>query len=165
VKGSEISETLKSPIYKTLVRKCEKNFEIAIILLDLQKCDAKMRDNSSRTFNFLIKRYLETYFKEHSRYNAFNTLNFIIDERNVSTGAKYLLEEYLNIELNLASSFSKEDLKVEYKDSKNYLNLQLIDFISNSYYRYYQKNNAQSKENIELLKNSLCKLREYKFPL
>lgn len=164
VKGSELSETEKKPIYDKIVEKCGDKFEIAIILLDNQKATVKFRSNSSRAFNYLIKTFLQTHFKKRSRYRDVNQMHFIIDERNVATESKFTLQEYLNTELNLMEVFSHEDIMVHYCDSKNYILLQLTDFISNTFYRYWQKNNKEAKENVDLLIKQTSTNKEFRFP-
>ena len=88
----------------------------------------------------------------------------MIDERNVATESKYTLQEYLNTELNLVETFSQEDIRVHYYDSKNYLLLQLADFISNTFYRYQQKNVQEAKGNVGLLLNQTSTRKVFKFP-
>lgn len=163
IKGSEVSEREKSNIYIKLLEKCKDDFELAVIVLDNSKVSAKFKSNSSRVFNYLIKQYLECYFKRFSKYKSLNSIKFIIDERNVVTESKYTLEEYLNTELNLMNDFSQTDIKVGYFDSKNYLLLQMADFISNTFYRKFQKND--NSNNVELLLTSTCKGQIFKFPL
>lgn len=91
-------------------------------------------------------------------------IHFVIDERNVATESKYTLQEYLNTELNLVESFAEKDIVVHYYDSKNYLLLQLADFISNTFYRYRQKNIAESKDNVKMLLNQTSTNKIFKFP-
>lgn len=163
IKGAEVSEKEKSKIYTRLLDKCNDDFELAVIVLDNSKVSSKFKSNSSRVFNYLIKQYLDCYFKKYSKYKRLNSVKFIIDERNVVTESKYTLEEYLNTELNLMKDFSQTDIKVGYYDSKKYLLLQMADFISNTFYRKFQKND--NSKNVELLLPSTCKGEIFKFPL
>ena len=164
IKGSELSETEKSQIYKRIVEKCGDKFEIAVIVLNNKKATVKFRSNSSRVFNYLIKTFLNKHFKKNSKYKNVNQMHFVIDERNVATESKYTLQEYLNTELNLVETFSQEDIRVHYYDSKNYLLLQLADFISNTFYRYQQKNVQEAKGNVGLLLNQTSTRKVFKFP-
>lgn len=165
IKGSELSEKEKFSIYEKLNKKCGDKFELGIIVLKNHKATEKFRSNSSRTFNYLIKCYLSKYFTRHSSFKDVNTMHFVIDERNVATNSRFTMQEYLNTELNLLEQpFSTEDITVEYTDSKNYLLLQLADFISNTYYRKYQKNSTQTSENEALLLKSLCNSRIFIYP-
>lgn len=164
VKGSELSESEKSGIYQRLIEKCGDKFEIAVIVLNNKDATVKFRANSSRVFNYLIKTYLDSTFKRKSKFKYPQQIHFVIDERNVATESKYTLQEYLNTELNLMESFSKKDIMVHYYDSKTYLLLQLTDFISNTFYRYKQKNITEAIENVELLLGQTSTGNIFKFP-
>ena len=164
MKGSELSETEKRKIYEKIIEKCGDKFEIAVIVMNNKKATVKFRSNSSRAFNYLIKIFLEKHFKKRSKFKKVNQVSFIIDERNVATESKYTLQEYLNTELNLMETFSEKDITVHYYDSKKYLLLQLADFISNTFYRYKQKNNTESKDNVEILLKQTSTNKMFKFP-
>ena len=129
-----------------------------------KKATVKFRSNSSRVFNYLIKTFLEKHFKKRSKYKDLNQIHFVIDERNVATESKFTLQEYLNTELNLMDAFSEKDIVVQYYDSKNYLLLQLADFISNTFYRYRQKHQREAKENVELLIKQTSTNKTFRFP-
>lgn len=164
IKGSELSETDKKKIYEKLIEKCGDKFEIAVIVLDNKKATVKFRSNSSRAFNYLIKTYLDRHFKKRSKFKELNQIHFVIDERNVATESKYTLQEYLNTELNLMNPFSAEDIAVCYRDSKTYLLLQLADFISNTFYRYKQKNIQEAEANAQKLLKQTSTGKVFKFP-
>lgn len=163
IKGSELSEKEKQHIYSKIMDKCTDDFELAIIVLDNKEASERFRSNSSRVFNYLIKQYLKCYFKKYSKYRELDSIHFVIDERNVATKSIYTLEEYLNTELNLMHDFSREEIKVDYSASEKYLLLQMADFISNTFYRKYQKN--YNSDNIDLLLEKTCKGKVFKFPL
>ena len=91
-------------------------------------------------------------------------MHFVIDERNVATESKWTLQEYLNTELNLVDIFAEQDLVVHYYDSKNYLLLQLADFISNTFYRHKQKHNKEAEVNVELLLKQTSTNKIFRFP-
>lgn len=164
VKGSELSETEKSKIYQKVIEKCGDKFEIAVIVLNNKNATVKFRTNSSRVFNYLIKTYLDRHFKKNSKYKYPRQVHFVIDERNVATESKYTLQEYLNTELNLVETFSQNDIAVHYYDSKTYLLLQLADFVSNTFYRYKQKNIPEAAKNAELLLGQTSTGKVFKFP-
>ena len=163
IKGSELSEKEKQHIYSKIMEKCTDDFELAIIVLDNKEASERFRSNSSRVFNYLIKQYLKCYFKKYSKYRELDSIHFVIDERNVATKSIYTLEEYLNTELNLMHDFSREEIRVDYSASEKYLLLQMADFISNTFYRKYQKN--YNSDNIGLLLEKTCKGKVFKFPL
>ncbi|MFR9241847.1 MAG: DUF3800 domain-containing protein [Clostridium baratii] len=164
IKGSMVSEKNKFIIYNEIIEKCSEKFELAVIVFDCSKATDGFKANSSRAFNYLIKTYLNSHFRNCSKYKEVNSVKFIIDERNVATGSKYTLKEYLNTELNLMEPFANEDIDVHYYDSKKYLLLQMADFISNTFYRKIQKNNDDFG-NVELLLKQTCKGNIFKFPL
>ncbi len=163
IKGSQLSESEKSKIYSKLLEKCGDDFELAVIVLDNKKATQRFKSNTSRVFNYLIKTYLGAYFKRYSKYKMLNSIKFIIDERNVATDSRCTLQEYLNTDLNLVCTFAKEDIDVHYYDSKKYLLLQMVDFISNTFYRKIQKHN-DVLGNTEQLLTKTCKGKLFKFP-
>ena len=164
-KGSDISESRKKEIYSTLVEKCGENLEIGVIVLDLKSADERLKQISSRAFNFLIARYLSKSYRAHSKFNAAHDISFFVDERNVATGAKFTLEEYLNTEYNIEDPICEGSISVHYLDSKNRYLIQLADFVANTFYRAYKKNNPDAKANMELLKDVLCNGKVFYFPI
>ncbi len=165
IKGSWLLEEDKESIYKEVLEKCKDDFEIAVIILDEMNSKEKFRENSARTFNYLIKNYLNKIFRKKSKFKYLNKFDFIIDERNVATESKATLKEYLNTEINLLQDFCENDIDVHYYDSKKYLMLQLADFISNTFYRYYQKENEEAKNNVNLLSEKLINNKIFMFPM
>lgn len=163
IKGSQLSEIEKSKIYSRLLEKCGNDFELAVIVLDNKKATSRFKSNTSRVFNYLIKTYLSSYFTKYSKYKNLNSIKFVIDERNVATDSRCTLQEYLNTELNLVKPFAKEDIDVHYFDSKKYILLQMVDFISNTFYRDIQKHH-NVEGNTERLLATTCKGKVFKFP-
>ena len=88
-----------------------------------------------------------------------------VDERNVATGAKFTLEEYLNTEYNIENPICEGDISVHYLDSKNRYLIQLADFVANTFYRAYKKNDPDAKSNVELLRKVLCNGKVFYFPV
>jgi hypothetical protein len=165
VKGSQLTETEKTPIYKAIIDKCSEDIELGIIRLNNCTSDARFRSNCSMAFNFLIKLYLMNFFKIYSKFKNPNTIDFLIDERNVATNSRFTLCDYLNAELNLVNPISQENFTLNYADSKTSNLLQLIDFIANTYFRYYNKHNNEAKANVLLLDTILCHNQLFRFPL
>lgn len=165
IKGSDISENRKTGIYSALVEKCSDNLEIGCIVLDLQRADDKLKQISSRAFNFLIARYLSKSYRSHSKFSTAHDIALFVDERNVATGAKFTLEEYLNTEYNIEDPICDGDISVHYLDSKNRYLIQLADFIANTFYRAYKNKNPDAWENVNLLKDVLCNGKVFYFPL
>lgn len=165
IKGSRMSEVRKAPIYKALVEKCADDLEIGIIVLDLKAAEGRLKQSSSRAFNFLIARYLSKYYRIHSNFSGANCIRLFVDERNVATGAKFTLEEYLNTEYNIEDPICEENISVQYLDSKNRNLIQLADFLANTFYRAYKKSDKDARLNVELLAPLLCNGKVFFFPL
>ena len=165
IKGSDINDKRKESIYSALVEKCGENLEIGVIVLDLKHADARLKQNSSRAFNFLIARYLSKSYVVHSKFKEAAAISLYVDERNVATGAKFTLEEYLNTEYNIENPICEGDISVHYLDSKNRYLIQLADFVANTFYRAYKKNDPDAKSNVELLRKVLCNGKVFYFPV
>lgn len=165
IKGSHMSEARKAPIYEALVEKCADDLEIGIIVLDLKAAESRLKQSSSRAFNFLIARYLSKYYRIHSKFSDASSIDLFVDERNVATGAKFTLEEYLNTEYNIEDPICDENISVQYLDSKNRNLIQLADFLANTFYRAYKKNDKDARSNVELLTPLLCNGKVFYFPL
>ena len=163
IKGSSMSENEKNIIYDKLIQKCGDKFELGIIILNNHKATAKFRSNSSRAFNFLIKMYMQNVFVKSQLFIDLDKLTFIIDERNVATESKFTLQEYLNIELNLTEHYCNDEIEVHYYDSKKFILLQMADFISNTFYRKWQKH-FKVNGNIRLLLKQTVSGDVFKFP-
>ena len=88
-------------------------------------------NNTARAFNFVIKQAL--------RWNLKNSLlpkddyYLCIDERNEKTKTKFLLEEYLNMQLIIEEDLV-DSMKVEYFNSSNNQLKQIADVFSNIFY-------------------------------
>ena len=165
IKGSHMSETRKAPIYEALVEKCAEELELGIVVLDLKAAESRLKQSSSRAFNFLIARYLSKYYKSRSKFYGAKQLSLFVDERNVATGAKFTLGEYLNTEYNIEDTICDGEIAVHYLDSKKRNLIQLADFLANTFYRAYKKNDPAAKANIEVLRPLLCNQKEFFFPL
>lgn len=164
IKGSNVSEANKHYIYEKVIEKCGDKFEVGIILLNNNRVETKFRSNSSRAFNYLIKLFMQNHFIHSTMYKNLDKLTFIIDERNVATESKYTLQEYLNTELNLIENFCNEEIIVSYYDSKKFILLQMADFISNTYYRKFQKKHNDSG-NDKIIKNVMILEKIFYFPI
>lgn len=125
----------------------------------------RLKQSSSRAFNFLIARYLSKYYKSRSKFYGAKQLSLFVDERNVATGAKFTLGEYLNTEYNIEDPICDGEIAVHYLDSKKRNLIQLADFLANTFYRAYKKNDPAAKANIEVLRPLLCNQKEFFFPL
>ena len=156
IKGSKLSETKKKPIYDRIIRNCLDDFELGIIVLDNTYTTDAFIKNHARTFNYILQLYLDNMFRHCSKYSK-NTrdIRILIDEQNISTDAKYTLDEYLEQHFTVMNPLCRS-VDVKYTDSKNHSMIQLIDFISNTFYRNLEKHDKTSIETVKMLLPFVC---------
>ena len=156
IKGSDISETTKAPIYEHILKNASGDIELGLIVLDNEYASDKFIENHARSFNYLIQTYLDSCFRNHSKYmSGVGKIKFVIDEQNIATGAKYELEGYLNQQLTFLRPICSE-FEVEYTDSKNEKIVQLADYVANTFYRNIEKKIKESRETVKMWKPFLC---------
>lgn len=156
IKGADISETVKMSVYEHVVTHASDKIELGIIVLDNQYTTDRFIENHARSFNYMIQTYLDSYFRKHSRFmHGSGKIEFIIDEQNVATGAKYDLGGYLNQQLTFKNPIC-DLFDVTYTDSKNEKLVQLADFIANTFYRNIEKKIRESRETVNLWLRALC---------
>ena len=156
IKGSKLSETKKKAIYDRIIRNCSDDFELGIIVLDNTYTTDEFIKNHARTFNYILQLYLDNMFRHCSKYSK-NTrdIRILIDEQNISTDAKYTLAGYLEQHFTVMNPLCRT-VDVKYTDSKNHPMIQLIDFISNTFYRNLEKHDRTSKETVKMLLPFIC---------
>ena len=163
IKGSEVSETRKNKIYNRIIRNCKEDFEIGIIVLDNNYTTKEFIKNHARTFNYILQLFFDNSFRNCSRYkNTVMDMHLIIDEQNIATDADYTLDGYLNQHLAVINPICNH-FDVVYSDSKNHALIQLIDFISNTFFRNIEKHDRTSIQNIKLLQDNICGGRFFDF--
>ena len=163
IKGSEVSETKKNKIYDRIIRNCKDDFEIGIIVLDNNYTTKELIKNHARTFNYILQLFFDNSFRNCSKYkNTVTDMHLIIDEQNIATDAEYTLDGYLNQHLTVINPICNH-FDVIYSDSKNHALIQLIDFISNTFFRNIEKHDRTSIQNIKLLQDFLCSGRFFDF--
>lgn len=156
IKGSDISETTKKDVYNHIRKHALDKMELGIIVLDNNYTTDRFIENHARSFNYMIQTYLDSYYRKHSRYmTGKGKIEFIIDEQNIATGAKYDLSGYLNQQLTLKHPLC-DIFNVEYTDSRNEKLVQLADFVANTFYRNIEKKNMESQENVSMWLPMLC---------
>ena len=156
IKGSDISEPVKMSVYEHIVAHGSDKVELGIIVLDNQYTTEKFIENHARSFNYMIQTYMDSYFRKHSRFMyGGGKIEFIIDEQNVATGAKYDLGGYLNQQLTFKRPIC-DMFDVTYTDSKNEKLVQLADFIANTFYRNIEKKIRESRETVSVWLPILC---------
>ncbi len=163
IKGSEVSETKKNTIYDRIIRNCKGDFEIGIIALDNTYTTKDFIKNHARTFNYITQLFLNNSFRNCSMFkDTVSDMHLIIDEQNIATDAEYTLEGYLNQHLTILDPLCNH-FDVMYSDSKNHALIQLIDFVSNTFYRNIEKHDKTSIQNIKLFQDCLCGKRIFDF--
>ena len=163
IKGSEVTETKKLEIYDRIIRNCKDDFEIGIIVLDNNYTTDTFIKNHARTFNYILQVFFDVLFRNSSKYaNTILNMHMVIDEQNIATDADYTLDGYLNQQLNIVNPICNH-FDVTYVDSKYHPLVQLIDFVSNTFYRNLEKHDKTSVRNIRLLQDCLCGKRIFDF--
>ena len=158
-----MSEAKKKLIYERIIRNCKDDFEIGIIVLDNNYTTKEFIKNHARTFNYIVQMYFDKFFRHQSKYkNTISKMHLFIDEQNIATDAKYTLEEYLNQHLTIIHPIC-DCFKVKYSDSKNHSLIQLVDFISNTFYRNIEKHDEVSKETVKMLLENVGGKRIFDF--
>lgn len=128
LKGNCFDAELKRKFLKHF---CQNNLlYVSYIIVDNAKLSSVFCENKSRAFNFLLKSYFTWRFNNGAAQERYELQ---IDERNVKTGAKYNLEDYLNTELRLQYNFNVA-MTVRYFDSVQNKLIQLADVFSNIFY-------------------------------
>ena len=156
IKGSDISETTKRNVYKHILENGSEKLELGLIVLDNEYTTDRFIENHARTFNYLIQTYLDSCFRNHSKFmKGHGKIQLIIDEQNIATGADYELCGYLNQQLTLKNPIC-DLFDVLYMDSKNEKLVQLADFVANTFYRNIEKKNQESKETVGMWLHTLC---------
>lgn len=163
IKGSELPEAKKKAIYERIIRNCKDDFEIGIIVLDNNYTTEEFIKNHARTFNYIVQMYFDRFFRYQSKYkDTITKMHLLIDEQNIATDAKYTLDGYLNQHLIIINPIC-DCFEVRYSDSKNHLLIQLVDFISNTFYRNIEKHDKVSKETVKMLLDNMCGNRIFDF--
>ena len=136
-------------------------FEIYYIVCDNRKVKDYFYNNTARAFNYLLKLSFE-YFTKYKQISVKENYLFI-DERNVRTGTREMLKEYLNTEL-VTGSHIQEEFYVKYCQSETRELIQIADVFSNIYYTNLIANNCFSNE-INKMKSEKYILGEFLFPI
>ena len=140
---------------------CRNNLlKVRYIVLDNSKIKDKFVENKARTFNYLMKLFIENSF--HTNLMNDKEISLQIDERNVKTNSKYSLEDYLNQELILDSDLI-EKAHVAYFDSSQNCIIQIADVFSNIKFSDYATSGAY-KDLLKKYHKDGYILKDFKFP-
>lgn len=163
LKGSETPELMKKRIYSELIKQCPE-VEFGIIVIDTLLIEERFHQSKARAFNYLLKLYFKKYARVSKNFENESKIHLIIDEQNIATQSKHTLREYLNTELCFGDSKFNNDFSVQYEDSKNYLLIQLADYIANTTYRSLMNNDTDADENLRILNPNVIGNKFFKFP-
>lgn len=108
----------------------------------------KWLKNKNVTYNFMIKSALERIFEINQEINHQDSINIIIDNREIKTGSFNSLNEYLFTTFVLERQIIS-NVKCQFSDSKNHWGIQMADFISwANYDEARNKSNLRRKRKI-----------------
>lgn len=154
IKG--LKEKLKGPVYKKVFEKCGQDLALDVLVMDNQELENSFRQISQRAFNYIIRKYLDCVIKNNGGYGDCRNIELFVDETKTQTKSKFVLEEYLNTELNLFKKLCSGSVQVNYCGSREHLCLQLSDYIANTVYRELNKKSPEAKTSLEIIKESRC---------
>lgn len=158
LKGSCLTPKLKKEFVDYF---CKNNyFQILYIKIDNSKATTKLYSNKARAFNYVLKLALEYLHNKNILLDR--EWNLSIDERNVKTGTKYLLKEFLLTELSVGKNIV-DNITVEYFDSSNNKLIQLADVFANLMYSNIVTNSTYDNE-IKFMSNNNYLLNTFVFP-
>jgi hypothetical protein len=130
LKGSLFDPAMKLKFVEFFT-KGDKIFSLYPILVDNQRVEAFLYDNTARAFNYILKLFLE--------YNIsignipVDDIDIQIDERNEKTESKNSLCDYLNISLMLANNRNNKITVTSFDSTCNQC-IQLADVFANIIY-------------------------------
>lgn len=145
LKGSSMSDNLKINFLDYFCK--NELLEVYYIKIDNSKVKNKLYENTARAFNFVIKQAFRYILKEG--HLSKDDYYICIDERNEKTKTRFLLEEYLNMQLIIEENLINS-VKVEYFDSANNSLIQVADVFSNIFYNSCL--NSKFKDKLYLLR-------------
>jgi hypothetical protein len=134
-------------------------FEVFFIQINNQRVEPRFYANKARAFNYILCAAMKYWRKNKLLGDLQFQMN--IDERNVRTGTKFVLNEYLNTELYLAGIFAHQ-INVEYFDSMDCQLIQVADVFANIFYSECLTGNYTSHLN-NLIKEKYIR-HIYQFP-
>jgi hypothetical protein len=153
IKG--FKEKLKASVYKKIFEKCGEGLALHLLVFDNQEFENSFRQISQRAFNYIMRRYLDVVSVNGGESSDCGNIELFIDETKTQTKSKFILEEYLNTELNLFKKLCNGSLQVNYCCEKDYLCLQLSDYLANTLYRELSKKSVEAKANLDIIKDGL----------
>ena len=116
--------------------------------------------NTARVFNYNVRLALEAFVRRGLIPSEDHHL--IIDERNIRTDSKSVLEEYLLTEL-VVGGINNGNIKINYVDSSNVQLVQIADVFSNLKFSRVVSDNENYETEFQKLEESVLKMT-FNFP-
>lgn len=154
LKSSKINETQQAMFINELY-KIENVYPIAVIVDKHNLTDFVASENMA--YNFFVKNLIKYLFKCNIDIMSGYEIELLLDNRNVSLKKLKDLESFLNWEF----IDKNVNFKVSYLDSKINREIQMADYIANSYWKKYNMRNETISSKI--IKNR--RLKVSKFPI
>ncbi|MDD9868201.1 MAG: DUF3800 domain-containing protein [Candidatus Campbellbacteria bacterium] len=143
IKGSDMNYALKKRILSEIDSKgIDFNIWLGIIDTAAQYYKEKYINSDSikeLAFNYTLNRLFQ---EKITRKISTKSVEVCIDNRNLKTGSKYSLEEYINVESIHNDNHCCESILVKYKNSKKCYGIQLADLIANIVFTKYEYNGS-----------------------
>lgn len=162
IKG--LKEKIKTSVYRKIFDKCGLYLELSLIIMDNMDVEDCFRQISQRAFNYILRKYLDDVIKKGGKYGGCRNIKIYIDETKTQTKSKFILEEYLNTELNLFKKLCSGSVQVSYCSARDNLCIQLSDYFANTEFRDLNKKSPEAKTNLDIIKESSCKIDLYLVP-
>ena len=159
LKGSFLNVDMKKKFINYF---CRNNlFELYFIVCHNQRVKPYFYDNTARAFNYVLKKAFE-HLSNHA-YIPKSQNYLLIDERNVKTGTKATLEEYLNTEL-VTGKYIQDSFSIKYHASETIPLIQIADVFSNIFHTNLLSPHSLNSEVRKMLVDGYIK-KEFSFPL
>lgn len=146
VHATELDFPQKQFLINKLIR--QTDYEIHYIVLDkTQVKNTKLYKNNNLLFNYLFSLLVKDFVISHNR-----DICFILDNRTVKVASLNSLADYIKIKAFTEWGHTKE-IKLEYRDSKDSLSLQVSDLVANSIWRRYYWNLPDFYNKLNIVKS------------
>lgn len=152
LKGSALTKEIKLKFNDYIAR--DNLFEIYYIEIRNKNIQDGFYKNQARAFNYVLG--LDIIHNYHNGNFTDKQIKLSIDERNVKTESKNVLNEYIAIKLSYDEDLC-EEIQTHYYDSSKETLIQLSDFYSNLFYSYLRQKDAYADVIQKLKDNNYIK--------
>lgn len=141
LKGAHMKDKQKAVFINGVLQ--EDDLQVLSLIVDKrvmkEKCSFKMSE--FLIYNFALKELCK-FALENGALHQNDKVLMLVDARSMNSKVYYDLESYLNLEF----FHTLKSINVIYKDSSSNREIQLVDYISNSMYGYFNKTNDTYKK-------------------